>query len=171
MALKSKPSGGSTYPTEKSDEMLQTAFGFYRQRKSRCREGDGRWKNFSNCVEFSSAMPPRGRNKPSENKMQSYRERNNIDDEGEDHHHHLYKMTRWCLREPGHTASPSCLPCTAPITAPGSRPPLLTCPLSSARGSRGVNTGVWSTGSCSALLLSTPKGTGIPVALRRTHEW
>lgn len=123
MALKSKPSGGSTYPTEKSDEMLQTAFGFYRQRKSRCREGDGRWKNFSNCVEFSSAMPPRGRNKPSENKMQSHRERNNIDDEGEDHHHHLYKMTRWCLREPGHTASPSCLPCTAPITAPGSRPP------------------------------------------------
>lgn len=110
---------------------------------------------FSNCwiLFYMPHVSPRGRNKPSENKMQPYKDH---------HHHHLYEMTRCWLRGPGHTANPPslCLPCTTLITAPCSRSPFLPHLLSpNARGRAAEQRNTWArpTDSCPGLMLSNPQ--------------
>lgn len=115
---------------------------------------------------------PRGKNKPSENKKQSYRERNNIDDVCKDHCHHLYELTRWRLRETWHTENLPCLRLAQLPSQPHAPVPnFLTCLLSLITGDSPVtDTWAWSSAvldSCCQL----PRRTGIRAALRRTHEW
>lgn len=111
---------------------------------------------------------PRGRNKPSENKKPSYRERNNIDDGCTDH----CELTRWRLRETWHTENLPCLCLAQLLSQPyAPAPNFLTWLLSPiTRGSPVMDTWAWSSAvldSCCQL----PKGTGIRATLRRTHEW
>lgn len=105
-------------------------------------------------------------NKPSENKMQPYKDH---------HHHHLYEMTRCWLRGPGHTANPPSLRLLAQLSSQPHVPVPLSCHTSSlpVPGAGQQSSGTLGRGQLTAVLVSCcqiPKGTGMTVALRRTHE-
>lgn len=97
--------------------------------------------------------------------MQSYRERNNVDDERKDYDHPYEIMSQGAVAHSKPTLS---APRQTPIIAPCSVPPFLTCYLSPiARCSPVAETWTRSPDGCPSLTLSILTGVR---AVIRTHE-